>query len=107
MRRDRFEGVGVTPRELVKDTIVMVPVGQIAAQTNGQPCVIAWAVVIGPVETGTDTTDPQGRWWLNVYTIPGGEPMPQMYPAGQILGIPALGLTMEGAPAPTIVIRDN
>ena len=107
MRRDRFEGVGVTPRELVEGTIVMVPVGEIAAWVNGHPCVIAWAVVIGPAEEGTDPTNPKAQWWLNVYSTGGGEPMPQMYPAEKILGVPAIGLTMQGAPPPTVVIRGS
>jgi len=102
---DRLEGVGITPRELVPDTIVMVPVGEIPALVNGHPCVIAWAVVIGPVTTDTDPADPKGRWWLNVYQ--GGGVLPQMYPAEKILGVPAIGLTMNGAPPPTIVVRDS
>jgi hypothetical protein len=30
--------------------------------------------------------------------IPGGPPTPQMYRASEIIGVPALGLTMKGAP---------
>jgi hypothetical protein len=100
-----LEGVGVTPRELAAGTVVMVPVGRFAANINGQPCVVAWAVVRGPVNDGQDVTDPAASWWLDVYTIPGGDPMPQMYRAGEILGVPALGLSMDGAPTPEVVVR--
>jgi hypothetical protein len=93
-----FEGVGITARELVEGTPVMVPVGADSALVNGHPCAIAWAVVVGPAEDGKKINDPDAKWWLDVYTIPGGPPLPQMYPAGQILGVPALGLSMRGAP---------
>lgn len=107
MSSKHHEGVGITPRELRPGTVVMVPVGAIAALTNGQPCIIAWAAVLGAVDQGQDPTDPDGRWWLDVYAIPGGPPMPQMYRAGEVLGVPALGLQMEGAPTPDVVIRDS
>lgn len=97
---DRFEGVGVTPRELKPGTVVMVPVGQVTALVNGGPCIIAWAQVLEPV-TADDAavfTDPKSMWWLNVYLSPYGPPMPQMYRADTILGVPALGLHMTGAP---------
>jgi len=96
----RFEGVGVTPRELESGTVVMVPVGAGAAIVNGGPCIIAWAVVRGPAsETdATVLTDPSAMWWLDVYMAPGAPPLPQMYRADTILGVPALGLHMDGAP---------
>ena len=95
-----LEGLGVTPRELKPGTAVMVPVGQIAALVNGGPCVIAWAVVLGPAsESDTVQFDDPDQWyWLNVYMVPGGPPLPQMYRADTILGVPALGLQMDGAP---------
>lgn len=99
---ERFQGLGITPRELQAGTVVMVPVGQGNALVNGQPCVIAWAVVLQPAaddEAGV-FTDPKRRYWLDVYLAPGGRPLPQMYRAEEILGVPALGLTMDGAPRP-------
>jgi len=104
---ERFEGVGITPRQLQPGTAVMVPVGQANALVNGQPCVIAWAVVKGPA--GADAaavfTDPKQMYWLDVYMIPGGPPLPQMYQADTILGIPALGLAMNGAPPPNYTVQ--
>lgn len=94
----KVEGVGVTPRELVDGTVVMVPVGAPSSVVNGGPCVIAWAVVRGPADPAADVTDPEAKYWLDVYTVPGGPPMPQKYPSGEILGVPALGLSMDGAP---------
>jgi hypothetical protein len=93
----RFEGVGVTARELKPGTVVMVPVGQVNALVNGGPCIIAWAVVRGPAsETGAAAfTDPSAMWWLDVYLSPGA-PLPQMCRADTILGVPALGLRMDG-----------
>lgn len=77
----------------------MVPVGRLVAHINGNPCLIAWAVVVGPAdEIEPVSVDPADKYWLDVYMIPGGPPLPQMYPAGEILGVPALGLTMDGAP---------
>lgn len=99
---ERFQGVGITERELRPGTIVMVPVGQISATVNGGPCVIAWAEVLRPA-TGSESAtfvDHFGVWWLNVYLAP-GSPLPQMYRADDILGIPALGLNMAGAPTPS------
>lgn len=117
MSSEYYEGLGVTPRELVPGTVVMVPVGRGSAIVNGHACVIAWAVVRGaagflsasgarPLEEA-DSTDPAAQWWLDVYTLPGGEPLPQMYRAGEILGVPAWGLSMHGAPVPDVVIRDS
>jgi hypothetical protein len=104
-----FEGLGVTTRELAPGTVVMVAVGQGVAHINGDPCLIAWAVVRGPA-TEKDIeavgVDPGDTYWLDVYAIPGGDPLPQMYRAGEILGVPALGLRMDGAPDPRIVVRD-
>lgn len=100
---DRFEGLGVTERELAEGTLVMVPVGQGNALVNGQPCIIAMARVLGPAgDAAVSFVKPESVYWLDVYAIPGGEPLPQMYPADQILGIPALGLTMQGVPEPEI-----
>jgi hypothetical protein len=95
-----MEGVGVTPRELTAGTAVMVPVGGAAAVVNGGPCIVAWAVVRGPASKGDAAvfTDPAAMWWLDVYMVPGGAPLPQMYRADAILGVPALGLRMDGAP---------
>lgn len=87
----RFEGVGVTARELEPGTAVMVPVGKVNAQINGGPCVIAWAVVREPA-----VRDRADVWWLDVYMSP-GVALPQMYQADEILGVPALGLSMDGA----------
>lgn len=95
----RLDGVGITPRELAPGTVVMVPVGSISAQVNGHPCLIAWAVVLGPASEA-DTAqfvDPKDMYWLDVYMSPDGA-FPQMYPAGEILGVPVLGLRMDGAP---------
>jgi hypothetical protein len=96
---DRFQGVGVTPSELLAPgTVVMVPVGQASAIVNGGPCIIAWATVNGP--DGDDWTTPEGgvkpdsRWWLDVRQGPVVQP--QMYRADEILGVPALGLSMAG-----------
>lgn len=92
----RFQGVGITERELRPGTKVMVPVGQMSALVNGGPCVIALAEVIRPA-TGNESAvyvDHFAVWWLNVHLVPGGEPLPQMYHADQILGVPALGLSM-------------
>lgn len=100
----RFEGVGITPRELQPGSVVMVPVGQGNALVNGGPCIIAWAVVRGPADGDAVApfTDPEQRFWLDVYSAGPGRSVPQMYRAGEILGVPALGLTMDGAPPPTI-----
>lgn len=92
---ERFEGVGVTARELRPDTVVMVPVGQVNAVVNGGACMIAWAVVRGPATTPA-TDDPSQLWWLDVH-MGAGAVLPQMYRADTILGIPALGLSMDGA----------
>ncbi len=95
-KRARHEGVGVTPRELTAGTVVMVPTGDASAVVNGGPCVIAWAVVRGPADDAA-VTDPQAKWWLDVHMAP-GVVLQQMYRCGQILGVPALGLRMDGAP---------
>ncbi len=98
----QYEGIGVTPRELMAPgTVVMVPVGQASAVVNGGPCIIAWAVVRGPAsESDAEVfTDPSQMYWLDVHMVPGGPPLPQMYRADAILGVPALGLQMDGAPS--------
>lgn len=96
----RFEGVGVTARELRPGTVVMVPVGQLNALVNGGPCVIAWAVVTGRAglrRRRGPLPDPSEMWWLDVYLGSGTPPLPQMYRADAILGVPAPGLRMDGA----------
>lgn len=96
---EHFEGLGVTVRELQPGTIVMVPVGRLVAAVNGHPCLIAWAIVRGPAGDAAAKLGMSGeRYWLDVYTIPGGPPVPQMYAPGEIIGVPALGLSMDGAP---------
>ncbi len=40
--------------------------------------------------------DPADVWWLDVHMGP-GVTLPQMYRADQILGVPAVGLSMAGA----------
>lgn len=95
MTSEDFEGLGITKRELQPGTAVMVPVGRAAAAVNGQPCVIAWAIVRGLAASGGGMPE---TWWLDVYAVPGGPPLPQMYRATEILGVPALGLSMAGAP---------
>lgn len=105
-RRGVGDGIGITAQELTPGTAVMVPVGEIAAAVNGGPCIIAWAVVRGPASE-TDAAvfvDPSAMYWLDVYMVPGGPPLPQMYRADAILGVPALGLHMDGAPAPSYVL---
>jgi hypothetical protein len=92
-----FEGLGVTERELEPGTVVMVPVGRLVAHINGNPVVIAWATVRGPAIEG-EAISPDATYWLDVYSIPGGPPVPQMYRAGEIVGVPGLGLSMDGAP---------
>lgn len=98
----RFQGVGVTARELKPDAVVMVPVGQVNAVVNGGPCIIAWAVVRGPADD-TVGAPPGTVVWLDVYLSPDSPPLAQMYRADEILGVPALGLTMGGAPPPAAV----
>lgn len=100
---EQWEGLGVTPNELREGVTVMVPVGQIAAIIEGQPCLIALATVMGPAssqetEQFTEQHKAAGMWWLNVRMGPGVS-LPQMYRADQILGIPSLGLAMP-IPAP-------
>ena len=95
---ERWEGLGVTRNELREGVQVMVPAGQLAALVEGQPCLVALATVIGPAsgretEQFTDRHKAAGMWWLNVHMGPGVS-LPQMYPADQILGVPALGLQM-------------
>lgn len=94
----RHEGVGISERELTPGTAVMVPVG--AGSVNGDSTVIAWAVVRGPAGAADAAVfaDPAAMYWLDVYVVPGGPPLPQMYRADAILGVPTLGLSMLGAP---------
>lgn len=93
-----FEGLGITRDELALGTPVMVAASRTDSLVNGNPCLIAWAVVRGPANPEKVGVDPGDAYWLDVYMIPGGPPLLQMYRAGEILGVPALGLTMDGAP---------
>lgn len=92
---EQFEGIGVTRDELRKGTIVMVAVGRIPALANGQPCVIAPAVVMGPASDADRQVfrDAPEMWWLEVHTAR-GVCLPQMYRADEILGVPALSLDL-------------
>lgn len=93
-----FENLGVTRLELEPGMTVMVPVGGINTRVNGMPCLIAWAVVR---ERADEVDGPDGLWWLDVYMSGVSDTaLPQQYRAGEILGIPAWGLTMAGAPEP-------
>lgn len=98
---DHWEGLGATRYELQPGIVVMVPVGMGPAVVEGMPCVIAWAVVQRKAtpEEAEAFREPDKMWWLEVWMGPGAS-LPQMYPSYQILGVPALGLTMAGAPAP-------
>lgn len=96
---ERWEGLGVTPNELVPGTVVMVPVGQTNAVINGQPCIVAWATVTGPAGDDDAPVGPASMYWLDVHMGPGAT-LPQMYRADQILGIPALGLSMASPERP-------
>jgi hypothetical protein len=88
--RDRFfDNVGVVVDDLRPGTRVIVPVGTVNAAVNGGSSLAALAVCRGQV-------DREGWWWFDVYMIPGGDPLPQMYPASQLLGLAADGLTMPG-----------
>ena len=63
------------------------------AAVNGNPALIAYARVLSPA-AGDDVQnwhDPDSVWWLQVYTAPGLS-LPQMFPADQILGVPAIGI---------------
>jgi hypothetical protein len=92
--------IGVTPRELTPGTVVMVAAGQVSAAVNGGPCLIVWAVVRGPVDPDQPAdVKPDDVFWLDVYAAPDlPQPLPQMYRAKEILGVPAPGLSMLGAP---------
>lgn len=107
---ERWEGLGVTPAELLKPgTAVMVPVGMVSAVVNGGPCVIAWARVRGPAEDHVDpegTIRPDSMWWLDVHMGPGAV-LAQMYRADQILGVPAMGLSMAEPYAAGAVVQQG
>ncbi len=96
-RAKRWQGLGITERELTAGTRVMVPVGEVAAQVNGHPCIVALAVVRGPANDSDASVfvDPTAVYWLDVHMGP-DVVLPQMYRADQILGIPALGLAAHG-----------
>lgn len=98
---EKWEGLGVTPRELQPGTVVMVPVGQGNALVNGDPCIIASATVRGRASDADASVfvNPADVYWLDVEMGP-GIVLPQMYPAGQILGVPALGLSMAASAQP-------
>jgi hypothetical protein len=96
---ERWNGLGVTPSQLEPGTVVMVPVGQVSAVVNGGPCIVASATVRGRA-TDADASvyvDPTDVYWLDVHMGP-GVTLPQMYPANQILGVPALGLSIAEIP---------
>jgi len=84
----RWEGLGVPEGMLRPGLAVMVAAGTVSAVVNGTPAIVCYATVIG-------RADEPGMWWLRVY-LGAGEPLPQMYRADHILGVPAIGL----APAP-------
>lgn len=99
-----FEGLGVTTAELESGTVVMVPYGQVNTLVNGGPCLIAWAIVRRRVDEHRTATAIalSDKYWLDVYLSADSPPLPQMYAAGEILGVPALGLQMAGAPDRTL-----
>lgn len=85
------EGLGVPESLLRPGLVVVVPIGRIPAAVNGTECVIGLATVLGRVEGEA------GTWWLEVYAG-AGTAMEQMYRHGEILGVPALGMTISGPP---------
>lgn len=101
--RNLREGLGVPPAMLEPGLAVMVPVGTISAAVNGGPSIVAYATVIGRASEhdAAVMADPSEMWWLDVHMGP-GITLPQMYRADQILGVPALGLTMPGLPPATV-----
>lgn len=91
-----LEGLGVQPEDLTTGRLVMVPVGRIPAAVNGHPPVIAMARVLGPADDPACMPGAAGDvWWLDVFTG-GGTRLPQMYRTGEVLGLPAYGMTMPG-----------
>lgn len=79
---------------LTSGAAVMVPVGVIAAEANGQPAVICYATVLHPAgdrDREIYEGDPGEVLWLDVHAG-GGAVLPQMYRRAEILGVPALGL---------------
>lgn len=91
----RWEGLGVPAGMLEPGLAVMVPVGMIPAAVNGGPTIVAYATVMGRAseQDAAAFVDPAAMWWLEVHMAP-GVTLPQMYRADQILGVPALGLSM-------------
>jgi len=82
---------------------VMVPVGQISAELYDHPPVLCLARVVGT----HDQLEPRvTRWWLDVWPDPGGPPLPQLYRAEEILGVPAYGF-VPPAPAPAVLPADQ
>lgn len=91
----------MVPGELRPGTRVMVLAAGIAGIVNDHPALVAMAEVVGPADQdAAPSRDGSDRWWLNVHMGPGVPPLPQMYRRCEILGIPALGLTMAGLPDP-------
>ncbi len=88
--RDKFfDNVGVVAEHLKPGTRVVVPVGALNSAVNGGSSIAALAICLGRAER-------EGWWWFDVYMAPGGEPLPQMYPAEQLLGLAPQGMTMPG-----------
>jgi len=74
---------------------VMVAVGRAAAVEDDSPSVICLAEVVGRApEGGPFLPAPGGLWLLDVHVAPGTVLYGQTYRAGEILGVPALGLAM-------------
>lgn len=86
------EGLGVPDPVLRPGLVVAVPLGRIPAAVNGTECVITLGTVLGRAPESDDT------WWLEVY-CGAGIRLEQMYRAGEILGVPALGLEIPPRPA--------
>lgn len=101
----RFDALGVPPRLLKRGLSVMVPVGALAASVNGSPSIVAYAITVGPAseDDAAVMTDPSSTWWFDVYVSPGA-PLRQMYRVDELLGVPALGLTMPGLPPVTVEV---
>lgn len=93
---EHLDGLGVPEAMLRAGLAVMVPIGRLVAASRGEPCVIAYATVVGPAGGG--------KWWLDVYCGI-DTPLPQMYDPREILGLPAIGLTAPGVPPATVELR--
>lgn len=86
----RWDMLGVTGDQLKAGTVVMVATGP-GPELNGDPAIICPATVIGPA-------DEPNVWWLDMHVAPNVS-LPQMYHAAQILGVPALSLTINATPS--------